>query len=460
MSKIVLGPVIGKVTDTTARVLIEVDSDCSVSCIAKSSGGGAAATQMLAFKNGEPLAFQLSGLQPSTEYHIDFQGVTNAAERTGRLRTYSSSPDRMNIAAVSCNFTICRETTDLWSDLRDRYIKPGHIDMILHIGDQIYGDQAFAQALLILNGKTKGTKAQEAQIMDLYKWLYRHTWNYGPTQEVLSSVPNLMIWDDHDIRDDWGSRSTDYDPQSGEFYVGTLARTVYRQYQRQLWDDQYQPSQPPTSGFEHHFHKWGSIGVLFLDQRGGRSFQRDATKPYLGTSQWAELTKALAPGGLFSAVRALVVVTSVPLAYLSSNLTVLGSNVINDLMDHWSYGPHRKEQIELIRALRRWKEDSTAGRRELLVVGGDVHVGGHTQIKYHDKVIFQQLITSPITNNPPKWFEFYGIRLLSESQENLGDSYSFEHHNYTNRRNYGIIVVGVPEPNATPKVEATLVEAV
>ena len=32
MAKITLGPVIGKVTDTTARILIEVDSDAQVTC--------------------------------------------------------------------------------------------------------------------------------------------------------------------------------------------------------------------------------------------------------------------------------------------------------------------------------------------------------------------------------------------------------------------------------------------
>jgi phosphodiesterase/alkaline phosphatase D-like protein len=366
----------------------------------------------------------------------------------------------MNVVAVSCNFTIKRGDTNLWADLRDRYVRQEEIDLFLHLGDQIYGDHAFHDALEILAGKPPAAKdpKREERILELYRRLYRLAWNDPATQEVLASVPNLMIWDDHEIRDDWGSFDSDNDPQSAEYYVGTLARRVFREYQRQLWDD-FDPEAEPTSGFEHHCHAWGPIGVLFVDQRGGRSFQRDAARPYLGTTQWKAIKEALAPGGRLSSVRALLVVTSVPLAYLSTRISQAGSRFMDDLMDHWAYGPHRKEQIEMIRLLRKWKELGKGGR-ELLVLGGDVHIGGFTDIKHRGNIIFKQLITSPITNRPPKWYEFYGVRLLMETHESLGQSYSFEHHDFTNRRNYGVIVVRVPSPRRTPKVEGTLVEAV
>lgn len=342
--------------------------------------------------------------------------------------------------------------------MMDRYIKPGQIDLILHLGDQIYGDSAFGKAMSILNGKSKGNKRQETQILELYRSLYRMTWNYPPTQGVLASTSNLMIWDDHEIRDGWGSQKCDYDKSSPEFYVGTLARKVFREYQRQLWDD-IDVDEVPGSGYEHHFHTWGSIGVMFVDQRGGRSFERDAEKPYLGTKQWNDISNALSTGGLFSDVRALLVVTSVPLVYLSSGITTKGSmiDMVEDLKDHWAYLPHRKEQIEMIRLLRRWKEASDD--RNVLVIGGDVHVGGHTSIEHYDKEIFKQFITSPVTNKPPNWYQFYGIRLLMEAKETLGSSYSFEHYDFIRRRNFGFILVRVPPDSGKPKLEGTLVEA-
>ncbi len=269
-----------------------------------------------------------------------------------------------------------------------------------------------------------------------------------------------MIWDDHEIRDDWGSLESDKKSSAVEYYIGTLARRVYREYQRQLWDD-FDPDTGPASELDHHFHIWGPIGVLFLDQRGPRSFQTDSARPYLGTKQWDEIKNALSGSkGIFAnpSVRALLVVTPVPLVFLSGKISGVGSHLMDDLMDHWSYGSHRKEQVEMIRLLRYWKE-ARKNERELLVLGGDVHIGGHTDIKRRGNTIFKQLITSPITNRPPKSYEFYGVRMLMEAQQRLGERYSFEHHDFTNRRNYGVVLVRIP-PKGLPKVDGVLVEAV
>lgn len=448
MAKITVGPVIGEVTDTTARILIEVDDDIQVTCDAADANKNII-TQTSNFTKDRPAVFKLQGLLPETEYEITFKGVAGNYPK-GRVRTFKANEDKLNVAAVSCNFLGRRGEADLWADLRDRYVMPGDIDLLLHLGDQIYGDAAFARALKIINSKEpKSKKAQDEQILESYRRLYRAWWGNSSTRDVLANVSNLMIWDDHEIRDDWGSRREDSDRNSVEYHIGTLARQVYREYQRQLWDD------PPHTDDEHHFHVWGTIGVLFVDQRGGRSFGRDAARPYLGTRQWEDIVKAL-KNDEFSSVRALIVVTSVPLVYLGTNITELGTSAADDLYDHWSHPQHNKEQVEMVRALREWKA-AIPGERQLLVVGGDVHVGGHTDIKHDDVTVFNQLITSPISNVPPKWYAFYGLLILTEAEEKLTGSYSYEHHDFTNKRNYGIIVVRVP-PNGTPKVEGTLVK--
>ncbi|HEV2860399.1 MAG TPA: alkaline phosphatase D family protein [Pyrinomonadaceae bacterium] len=448
MAKITVGPVVGEVTDTTARILVEVDSSVQVTCEATDPNKNVV-TQTVSFTKDRPSVFKLQGLSPETEYQLAFKGVA-AGHPKGRVRTFKANADRLNVAAVSCDFLGRRGEANLWADLRDRYVIPGDVDLLLHLGDQIYGDATFARALKIIRGKEPKTKAaQDEQILEAYRRLYRVWWSEPSTRDVLANVSNLMIWDDHEIRDDWGSRREDSDPDSVEFRIGTLARQVYREYQRQLWED------PPHSDAEEHFHVWGQIGVLFVDQRGGRSFGRDAARPYLGTRQWENIVAALGVGGAFSAVRALIVVTSVPLVYLGSHITEFGTAAADDLFDHWSHPLHNKEQVEMIRELRKWK-DAAPGQRELLVVGGDVHVGGHTDILHEDETVFKQLITSPITNIPPKWHAFLGLLILTESEQQITGSYSYEHHDFTNKRNYGIILVRVP-PNGAPRVEGTLV---
>lgn len=46
-----------------------------------------------------------------------------------------------------------------------------------------------------------------------------------------------------------------------------------------------------------------------------------------------------------------------------------------------------------------------------------------------------------------------------EAKETLGSSYSFEHYDFTRRRNFGFILVRVPSGSGKPKLEGTLVEA-
>lgn len=452
MAKITVGPVIGKVTHNTGRILLEVDDDTSVTCIATPKKGKSV-QQTKNFKRNRPSAFHLQGLRASTRYQLEFKIGRAHATRTGTLTTFEPNPQKMNLAAVSCNFTIKRGDTNLWEDMYQRYVQPGEIHMLLHLGDQVYGDSMFAQACNMLEGKKHISKSEQENILQNYRQLYRWSWNDPATREVLARVPSLMIWDDHEIRDDWGSKKEDRSNGNGEesieLRIGRLARQVFREYQRQLWDD-FDPDREPVSSLEHHAHRWGPIGVLLLDLRGGRSFGFDPARPYLSAEQWRDIRKALlGRSGIFSApaVRALVVVSSVPLVFLSGFIAGVGSQKMDDLRDHWSYAPHRKEQVEMIRLLRYWKQKEK--NREVFVLGGDVHIGGYTDIRYRDQSIFKQLITSPITNRPPRWYEFYGVRALMETHQGLGDRYSFEHSNFTHHRNYGVVLVRTSKEKGT-----------
>ncbi|MCA9669376.1 MAG: alkaline phosphatase family protein [Myxococcales bacterium] len=455
MAKVLVGPVVGKVTDSEAHILVEVDALAKVTCKLVSDTGETSLTYDMAPPG--PRTFHFTGLEPEQRYEIVFEGVDDAP--AGRFRTFAKHPRRLTLAVVSCNFTVRRGDTDLWADLYHRFVEPEKIDMVLHVGDQIYGDQAFSWCVDKAGGAFPLVQPIEEQCRERYRELYRLAWRHPATRDVLACVPNLMIWDDHEIRDDWGSNPADSDPGTVEHYVGGLARGVYREYQRQLWDTL--ATDDPASGFEDHIHVFGDVGVLFVDQRGGRSFETDLARPYLGSKQWARIAEALGPGGAFDAVRALVVVTSVPLAYLGMRVTNAGVHVFDDLHDHWAFGSHRMEQVEFVRALRNWKQaPHAAASRDLIVLGGDVHLGAHTEIKHEGNTVFRQLITSPITNKPPSWFQTLAMRGLLELDERLTASYSFEHSDVIGRRNFGIVVVRVPDEAHDPvKIEGSLAGA-
>jgi len=107
----------------------------------------------------------------------------------------------------------------------------------------------------------------------------------------------------------------------------------------------------------------------------------------------------------------------------------------------------------MIRLLREWK--GADGHREVQVVGGDVHVGGHTDVLHHGTTVFRQLITSPVTNKPPRWWDFHALRALLETNQRLSESYRFEHHDFTSKRNYGMLVMRASDGRA-PTVRAGL----
>jgi hypothetical protein len=43
-----------------------------------------------------------------------------------------------------------------------------------------------------------------------------------------------MLADDHELRDDWGDRPEDSEPESIDFFIGSLALQVYHEYQTQV----------------------------------------------------------------------------------------------------------------------------------------------------------------------------------------------------------------------------------
>jgi len=82
--------------------------------------------------------------------------------------------------------------------------------LLLLIGDQVYADEleepmrAFIAAARALDD-TDDLPGDEVVHYDEYAELYRQAWIDPPVRWLMSTVPTLMIFDDHDIRDDWNT---------------------------------------------------------------------------------------------------------------------------------------------------------------------------------------------------------------------------------------------------------------
>jgi len=471
---ITLGPVIGKVTESQARILMESSHDVEISCTCSppSEGKSVVVTQKLSRRR--PAALKFDGLAPGTLYNVTVTGAKLLVDRCS-FRTLPSGGWRFGegrspcFAVASCNCvyeTYIRgvEQDDLWADLRMRLQMGQQVDYMLHLGDNVYLD---ADWCLIEKGKRaledscKWGVAHdwlknlppakwlyfEAEIEEHFRNVYRETWGHRPTRWVLANIPNLMIFDDHDFRDDWGDRPEDRDENSIDRFLAGIAYRVGISYQRLLHDDELEPK------YDYHMHVFGDVGLLFVDVRCCKSFHwqsEDAEAPMLGKAQWAAIDAALAPGGMFSDCKALLALVPEPIGYVSRALTkIMGNTVCDDLLGQWSAEAHRAEVPRFLQALKAWRE--LGSNKQVLILAGDVHEGGWTDLilqNVEGDGRIRQLTTSAIANKQTKAHEALAVALTRGFMSSLdvtdvGSGWLSRHYDWTNFNNYALVTVNV-----------------
>jgi PhoD-like phosphatase len=78
-------------------------------------------------------------------------------------------------------------------------------DAVLLLGDQVYADEVSPATLEFIRERRGTEKPPGRQIADFeeYTHLYRESWSDPDIRWVLATVPTAMIFDDHDVHDDW-----------------------------------------------------------------------------------------------------------------------------------------------------------------------------------------------------------------------------------------------------------------
>lgn len=323
----------------------------------------------------------------------------------------------------------------LWHEERihDEGVQRFHL--LLMGGDQIYFDsiweelQPLKRWVSLSRDEQLGfrvTRTLERQIEDYYLTLYARRWlpdsrarwgkgaTNGDAADAMASIPTIMMWDDHDIFDGWGS----YSPMMQQ---SELFRTLFRHARRAFWVFQMQhrlddlPALAPLARADvsqdapqYAPIAWGEVGradplfLPLLDNQPGFTlthhvgpvslFVADlrterARSQVLGPRTWSALQgwldtvrdgKPAHPG---SKCQHLIFLSSVPVAHPKLSLAeglldsfgrddVQDSNA-DDLKDHWSHDDHEGERKRLLESLLQ-----IADRRRLRVsiVSGDVHV--------------------------------------------------------------------------------------
>jgi hypothetical protein len=80
-------------------------------------------------------------------------------------------------------------------------------DLMLHLGDQVYADETSEEMREFIAARRDIDQPPGDELRDFeeYAHLYKLAWSDPTVRWLLSTVPSAMIFDDHDIRDDWNT---------------------------------------------------------------------------------------------------------------------------------------------------------------------------------------------------------------------------------------------------------------
>ncbi len=216
---LVLGPVLRYVDDTSATVWVRTRDSARVTV---SRAGCSWSSPTFRIHDDHFALVVCEGLEPGSddayEVHLDGERVwPRPGMPPSRIRTLD--PDRLpRFAFGSCRTTGTHDEAGteehgvdalrtLALALRDDERAPWP-DLLLLLGDQVYADTTPHPELeAFMRSRRDVAEPPFLEIKDYpeYAELYRLAWSEETIRWVLSTLPSAMIFDDHDIRDDWNT---------------------------------------------------------------------------------------------------------------------------------------------------------------------------------------------------------------------------------------------------------------
>ncbi len=322
----------------------------------------------------------------------------------------------------------------LWSDVARRHRrKPFHL-MVLG-GDQVYADAIWHEKEVPLLHKwvEKGwgarvnarfTGPMKKAVEEFYFRLYCNRWRQKEPARMFETIPSIMMWDDHEIFDGWGSYPDDM--QNSSVYQGIykIARRHFMAFQLHEGPN---PSGKPFLAWPENFSSFlraGPIGILVLDLRSERNI-----KTVMGAKSWASI-ETLLDSKDAKGLKHLLVVSSIPVVHTDFSILETIFDLIpcqqeleDDLRDRWHSKPHKIERLKMIKLLLDFGKKQ---RTRVTFLSGDVHlaaVGAIENRRYgstgDNADVINQLTSSAIVHPPPPSPIVWLLNLLGTSDEDV-----------------------------------------
>jgi hypothetical protein len=220
---LILGPLLRYTGKSDATIWVETDADCEVEVRVEEA---VHRSQTFRIEDHHYALIHVSGLTSDAvyEYSVDLDGVQawpepDSAFPPSIIRTLGEK-EPFRIAFGSCRAAGPPDTTmfgkrdegdiDALDALATRMSnEPLEYwpDALLLLGDQIYADEVSPETLEYIRSRrdTKKPPGKEVANFEEYTRLYWESWGDPVIRWLLSTVTSAMIFDDHDVNDDWNT---------------------------------------------------------------------------------------------------------------------------------------------------------------------------------------------------------------------------------------------------------------
>lgn len=228
---LLLGPLLRYVDETSAAVWVETAAPGTVTV---TRGSTSASARTFVVHDHHYALVELGGLEPGTteSYTVDIDG--------DRVWPPAASPfpdpvigtleagRPLHLAFGSCRTSVSHDEKGnrthgvdalrAWAlrvagqvdpaDPDDADLDPDRLpDLVLFLGDQVYADETTDAMREFIEARRDIEQPPWTELKDYeeYAHLYKLAWSDPANRWLLSTVPSAMIFDDHDIRDDWNT---------------------------------------------------------------------------------------------------------------------------------------------------------------------------------------------------------------------------------------------------------------
>jgi len=342
MPELVLGPLLRHVGPSEATIWVETDGACEVEVLDCS---------VRTFRVGghHYALVHVSGLEPGTtrRYEVRLDGEKRWPERGSRfppsvIRT-AGERETTKLVFGSCRisapheppYTLSREEDErglgvdalyaMAMRLRERPADELPQALVL-LGDQVYAHKPPRDTLDFIRSRRDTSKPPGEEVADFeeYARLYKDSWGDPAIRWLLSTVPSAMIFDDHEVSDDWNIseawlEETRMKPWWNDQIVGAhasywvyqhlgnlspeelSANTLFEETRRSedawplLREFAYRAHRT-SEGARWSFHRdFGNVRLIVMDSRGGRVLE-EGRRSMIDAGEWAWIEDKAAGG--------------------------------------------------------------------------------------------------------------------------------------------------------------------